>query len=244
VPREVRASSLGASGLMPIGAAAALTLSEVEDAASLIVSRVREITNEPAQSVPVTLSLDGFELSGTIPGVHLASGCRVVFRASSLKHKDVVGMWVEHLVLTAALKRPFASHLVCHKNHMQLRALTVCDAREHLRSLIGVHLMARNAPLPFFADTAWAFFEHRLSQPDAKAVPREVRELWRRNDPRWDGDSDSSEVHVKLLFSDHLEDDSFPFNDPGFVAAVDAILGPLHPRHSRHDLTAPFVAAR
>lgn len=244
VPRELRESSLGASGLLPIGAAEVLTLAEVENAASLIYSRVREITTEPACSVPISLSLEGFDLTGTIHEVHLDAGCRVVFRAGSLKQRDVVQLWVEHLVLTAALRRPFASHLVCNKNHVQLRALTVCDARDHLRSLIGVHLMGRRAPLPFFASTSWAFYEHRLARPGAKDLPSDVRETWRKRDSKWEGDSDSTDPHVQLLFSDRLDDDDFPFEDPGFIAALEAILGSLHPRHSRHDLTTPFMAGQ
>lgn len=242
IPRELRESSLAASGRLPIGAAETLALAEAEDAASLIYSRVREITTEPAQTVPLSLLLEGFELFGTVDSVHLHSGCRVVFRSSSLKQKDVVGMWVEHLVLNAALKRPITSHLVCNNNHVQLRALTLSDARDHLRSLVGVHLMGRRAPLPFFADTSWAAYQHRLARPDARDIPPDIRQVWRRRDSRWEGDSDSSELHVQLLFADRLDDDEFPFADPGFLAALDAILGPLHPRCSRHDLTTPFGA--
>lgn len=242
VPRELRESSLGASGRLPIGAAEVLALAEAEDAASLIYARVREITTEPAQSVPLTLTLEGLQLFGTIDAVHRGADCRVVFRSSSLKQKDVVGLWVEHLALTAELKRPITSHLVCNHDHVQLRPLTLSEARDHLRSLLGVHLMGRRAPLPFFADTSWAAYQHRLARPDVREVPPDVRQLWRRRDSRWEGDSDSSELHVQLLFSDRLEEDEFPFADPGFIAALDAILGPLHPRYSRHDLTTPFVA--
>lgn len=242
IPRELRETSLGASGRLPIGAAQVLALAEAEDAASLIYSRVREITTEPAQTVPLTLSLEGFQLFGTLDAVHLDSCCRVVFRSSSAKQKDVVGLWVEHLVLTAALKRPFTSHLVGNHDHVQLRPLTLSEARDHLRSLLGVHLMGRRAPLPFFADTSWAALQHRLARPDAKEVPPDVRQIWRRRDSRWEGDSDSSEVHVQLLFSDRIDDDEFPFADPAFIATLDTILGPLHARCSRHDLTTPFVA--
>jgi len=227
-----RLHALEASGVLPLFAAGRLAMDQIEDEVAAIAERVR-LLREPAWRAchaghppahpareEVDLLMGGLHLTGQLDLVYGQS--RIVHQAGKLRMKGLVALWVRHLALAAALRRPVVSHLIAQDKLATLQPLAPTRARELLFRLAALELDAHRRPLRFFPATSWAWL---ASQP-ADEPPKRVRDEWRRRGvDGGDDQGDGAETHTHLLFGQEPGD--FPFDDSDFQRLASDVLGPL-----------------
>ena len=244
IDSDDRMRALEATGVLPFGAAGRLVLRQIEDEVRAIAERVRVLRHHAWQGrpgdppahpdpIPVSLRLHGLDLSGQLDLVY--DDRRIAYSASKLRAKAIVGLWVRHLALAAALKRPVWSHMVAQDRVATLWPIAPARARELLYRLCERYLDAHRRPLLLFPGTSMAWLEHRASLgqwPPAPGAPNapsgdvasEARDEWKK---RYEGRDigESTDRYVALLFGD--QEDDFPFGDTAFADLAEELFGPL-----------------
>ena len=103
----------------------------------------------------IDLQLGAFRLIGKLD--RLLPHCQLHYRCASLKMKDIMRCWIEHLVLNAAAQPgyPRESHLIMEDD---LKIFTPVDAAAaHLETLLACYWQGLAKPLRFFPRSSYAY---------------------------------------------------------------------------------------
>ena len=131
------------------------------------VERLRPyLETAPGKTIPVDLRLAGFTLTGRIAPVHAPGLMR--YRYARVKARDRLQTWICHLVLNCLPSggHPLESQLAGlaadprrGEVWAQWRYSPVREATEVLTGLLELYWRGLQAPLAFFPESSWAFFE-------------------------------------------------------------------------------------
>src|SRR4249919_2648210 len=127
----------------------------------------------PMTSLPYTLQLGDFRLSGVLPRV-LPDGLRQ-FTASKAHGKTLLALGLDALVWAALGREETIDRMVCDQSRQQLTPIATADARAKLGALLALALRARVEALPFMPKAGFAFLQHE----DAARALREAEGSWR-----------------------------------------------------------------
>ncbi len=151
---------LEGEGLLPPGELAASWHQRLSNEVADVLDRVPAAAPEPP--LLVAIDGDGWRLTGRLEGIR--GGTRVVARAGNLRADHFIKAWVQHVAMCAAREAgaasaPSVTALFGKDKKNDLVIGPVANAREVLATLVSQLAPGRSAPLPFFPQAGWAWFE-------------------------------------------------------------------------------------
>lgn len=169
-----------ASGRLPVGWSGDTLHREVAGEANALLSRMRELLDEPLLApLNVDLPVGPWRVTGILHDLHPSAALR--FRAASTKTKDRLRAWVTHVVLNVMAADGYPRETVVYgvKDKLVLRPLE--NAQELLSDLLAVYELGLRRPLPLFPETCWAYaktaWASKKAQPQDAPV-KAAREVW------------------------------------------------------------------
>ncbi|MBL0226278.1 MAG: exodeoxyribonuclease V subunit gamma [Geobacteraceae bacterium] len=158
---------------------------------------VSEQSGEPLEPLPVSHTMDGTLVSGMLDGLH--AGRHIRWRCATIKGKDRLTLWCEHLLLNTLKPEgyPRESRLICSDRTLTLQPLD--NAAELLADLLLLYREGLRRPLHFFPQSSWLY----VSGDQAKAEDR-----WNGTDHS-PSPAESSDPSLTLCFAgqDVLDDE-------------------------------------
>ncbi len=147
---------LHGSGRLPHGSIGKNVFSEMNAAAAGLVKTVDFFIGKPLTDLEVDLNIDSFSMNGWLDSLYDTGLVR--FRGASLKSKDLVKLWVEHLVLNAV-----APESIILKSYHVATDKTAClqpvtDPRGELQQLLALYWQGIREPLRFYPRTSEACY--------------------------------------------------------------------------------------
>ncbi len=162
LPEEAVAERLLRSGLLPGGAPGAAWLRQALDAVAPIAQSVRAWG--ATRPLPVVVEVEGGLVVGSVERVNERGALR--FRPGSIREKDLVAAWVDHLALCASDARRTCTLGTADSCHFD--ALDPDDARMLLQALVrGYHVIRRTVP-PLFERASYTYVD-KLNGAQRKA---------------------------------------------------------------------------
>ena len=148
---DVIARRLLRSGLLPGGAPGPAWLRQAREAVAPVADAVRQWgAREP---LAVAVDVEGGRVVGTV--AHVGAVGALHFRAGSVRPKDLVAAWVDHLALSAgrvATTTALGTRDVCH-----FAPVPAGDARMLLQALVRGYRTIRMAAPPLFERASWTY---------------------------------------------------------------------------------------
>ena len=204
----------------PAGAFGAQALEQELEALAAFAAALRPLLAEPRlppRAVALEVDAGGrrWRLHGTLANLR-ASGL-VTHRFAALSARDALGVWLPHLLLSAADADGAAQRSVWVGRGATLALRRCEDARAQLAQLLALYAQGLVEPLAFYPKSAWAYASADGSVSKAKA--------------KWNGSpfTKSGERHddaVRLALRGRAD----PFDEavlPAFEHCASAVFGPL-----------------
>jgi exodeoxyribonuclease V gamma subunit len=118
------------------------------------------------EPLPVLFEHDGIALGGVLNGVR--AGKHLRWRCATMKAKDRLTLWVEHLILNALAPPgyPRQSLLVCKDLILTLAPLD--NAAAILGDLLELYREGLTRPLPFFPQVSWLYLTEGMDKAKAR----------------------------------------------------------------------------
>ena len=152
-----------ASGRLPLGEAGAAQFRGLQAEVQTFLDQVRPHFGDGyIDPIQVDHTLGEFRLVGEIR--RLTAKGPLHFRCASIKPKDLLRFWVEHLVLNAAFPGGPYSNAVLVGSDKVFEAPPLAGAPELLAGLLDLYWKGLTRPLKFFPQTAWAYADAVLTQ--------------------------------------------------------------------------------
>lgn len=145
-----------AAAILPRGNFALLTFQELEETAVAVLQTLQPLLEQPVAPVEINLANGTIRLTGWLNGLY--STGRISYRPASLKAKDLLQLWIQHLLLCLlrpAKVTPISIH-VAIDNIVCFQAVN--DPETVLTDFVEFYHKGQSEPLHFFPKTshAWA----------------------------------------------------------------------------------------
>jgi exodeoxyribonuclease V gamma subunit len=152
-----------ASGRLPLGEAGAAHFRGLQADVQAFLEQLRPRFGAGyIDPIQVDHTLGEFRLVGEIR--RLTANGSLHFRCASVKPKDLLRFWVQHLVLNAALPGgPYSSAVLVGSDKV-FEAPPLPKAPELLAGLLDLYWKGLTQPLKFFPQTAWTYVDAALKQ--------------------------------------------------------------------------------
>lgn len=147
---------LQASGRLPHGNFGRNIFEEIRAAAEGFVTSLKPLAGEPRDNLEIDLTIDRFHLSGWLDGLNEKGLVR--FRAAALKCKDLLRIWVEHLVYNLAAPDGYTRKSYHVATDTIICLQPVADPLTHLRQLLTLYRQGLMEPLRFYPKTSQACY--------------------------------------------------------------------------------------
>ncbi len=210
-PFEPLLPIIRARGELPPGHAGEAKLRGLCEAAEDFAALVRQhLPIETAAPYEAQLAIGQFELSARLD--NLREGQLVRYRLTTRKPKDLLRIWIEHLVINC--DRATKSLLITADKNSQpvlepFAALDSKTAREELHKLLELYWRGLREPIRLYPKTSLLFVEKEL-KPSRNSTPLEAAwKKWYCRPEQWEADRgeppESTDDYFYLAFR-HVED--------------------------------------
>lgn len=195
-----------ARGDLPPGHAGEAKLRGMCNAAEDFAELVRlHLPSDTAPPHEVRLAIDLFELSARFD--NLRENLLVRYRLTTRKPKDLLRMWVEHLMMNC--ERATESLLITADKNSQpfverFSAVATKVAREQLHELLKLYWRGLREPLRLFPETSLRFVEKEL-KPSRDSTPlQSAHKVWAPSAEQWQADRgkppESEDDYFRMAF--------------------------------------------
>ncbi len=212
---------LKASGMLPHGVPGELAFKSTSGEVERFARRVEPYLHEgELEPLVFELPVADFTLTGSIPSLYRHYLVR--YRYATIKAKDLLNLWIPHLVLNLigdpAYPRESLLMGLDEKGWCALTYTPVANSRELLDKLLAIYWSGLSKPLPFFPETSLHFAEHVLLKgtPPEKALAAA--------EAKWTGDfhrGEGQDLSCQLCFN------AVNPLDAEFERLAVAVFGPL-----------------
>ena len=162
--REVSAAEFAARGVLPLGEMGTAHFQTLLSAAQEFAEKVEPELGDQAPDEPllVDMRIGTFSLTGQIESLY---GGRIVrFRCASLKPKDRLRAWINHVVLCAAASGAARETILIGTDDM-MKFSPLEDARATIAKLLEIYWSGLSRALPFFPESALEYATAKLFPP-------------------------------------------------------------------------------
>lgn len=148
---------LRAQGRLPHGAIGSIYMDNIRKETKGFVEKVSEYRAQGTKtSTQIDLKIDRFSITGYIRPI---DSCHILrYRHAKLKAKDMLGLWIEHLILCASQKDDRIDAVMIGSDK-EIVFKYQENAQEILYDLLEMYWKGLISPLSFFPKTSWGFFE-------------------------------------------------------------------------------------
>jgi len=237
--RQTSAEGLRAEGLLPHGAPGDKIHADQRRAVEGLVKKLDPLglrdTSPRFLDVALTLPRRGggeWNVQGRIR--HLWPGHGLIrFRPAKIKGRDVLGLWIEHLLWILAGGREeerCSRHIGADGDFVLKTAFGPDRARAFLSDLLALYWEGLHSPLPLFEGASWAWASSRFGQrnDDEKAMTA-ARQAWQGDGHRKiPGDRD--DPYVQLLIRGTSGE---PLTTPDFTELAARLYRPVFEHRER-----------
>ena len=147
---------LQAAGELPMGGFGRILFEQMHDTAASLSRELESLISKPVEPCEINLPLADLQLTGWLTSLY--STGRISYRPATLKAKDILQLWIHHLILT--LLRPSGVEpLSIHAATDQIICFKAVDDPEaELIPLLHYYRQGLSEPLHFYPKTshAWA----------------------------------------------------------------------------------------
>ncbi len=170
------------AGLLPLPPVEGLVFHEALEVSQDLLHRMEELGPEESGVENLELELDGWRLHAEL---ELWDGRIVTARPARIKGKDVIRLWLCHLLLSATGRlRGESCHLASfqenkkglRRQRLVLPPLASDDAAAILERLLARHQEGCSRPLPFMPEGAWRYYQAWVKRGDSEAAVAEAME--------------------------------------------------------------------
>lgn len=160
MPEQEVVSLLGAHGWLPHGIPGNLACATASAEAAMLLGQAADwLAAAPLPPCEVNFVSGGIELVGRLDGLTERGLWRV--RHGKLRPVDHLQLWVEHLLLHVAEQPALHRHSVLFALDGVVTFGPQENAQACLANLLALYREGRQAPLPFYPKTAWAWLERK-----------------------------------------------------------------------------------
>lgn len=145
---------LQAAGELPRGEFGHMLYEEMLETASSLAGTLEALIQAPVAPVEINPSIVGLRLTGWLTS--LCKSGRISYRPATCKPKDLLQLWIHHLILTLiqpAEVEPISIHVA---TDTVICFTTVDDPREELEPLLSYYQQGLTEPLHFYPGTSHA----------------------------------------------------------------------------------------
>lgn len=143
-----------ASALLPRGEIGRISCRQILTSVEGILRQMPEHARVPATSIDISLPVAGIQLTGRLDALY--SSGRVSFRPAKHKAKDLLQLWIHHLILNLAQPRsidPLSIHIA---TDAIITLAPVDDPQKELHTLVKLFQQGLNEPLHFYPESSYA----------------------------------------------------------------------------------------
>jgi len=155
---ELLLSRFQSRGVLPPARHGEMVFTSLLEEVRLFVGKVREKKGGGAALAPIEaeLQLGSFRLIVRLE--RISADCRMQVRCASMKPRDQIRIWIEHLVLNALAPEGYPRQTLLIMTDKARRYEKLDNAEIHLECLLDYYWQGQREPLPFFpsASLAWA----------------------------------------------------------------------------------------
>jgi exodeoxyribonuclease V gamma subunit len=209
-----------ARGLLPLGEIGVASFHTLDRAAGEFFKKLEPVLqgSKPGEPLPVDLRLGAFSISGLIEPLY--GGRLVQYRCATLKPKDWLRAWINHLAWCAASPGAANETLLVGEDQC-VRFSPVADAPGLLATLLEIYWRGLVSPLPFFPESAFIYADAKI-RPSARAKTspiQKARAKW--NGSEFTGCGEKTDAYMAFCFTtlDPLDD--------AFACLAVEVLGPM-----------------
>ncbi len=173
-----------AQGRFPAGAFGILAEHQIERTVADFLNAVRTEINDATRVRRQLAWQDGlWAIAGEIDGLYSGRLCR--FRCASLKGKDIVAAWIEHLLVNLSI--PGTETVLIDRNR-EIRKfrppVSVERTQTLVRDLLATYWRGMTVPLPFFVNSSCAYARSMLGQNGSndRVALRAATRAWSGNE--------------------------------------------------------------
>jgi len=164
-------------GILPPGAAGEAIYAETVREARRFARRIQPyLGSRPFSSHEIRLELAGFYLAGTVGD--LLPNFLLRYRCASIKPKDQLAAWIDHLILNCLDNDGQPRQSVVIGSDLAYRFLAVPEAKEILAGILRIYWEGLQAPLPFFPQSSFAYAESLAQDSDAAEALGAAKKAW------------------------------------------------------------------
>jgi exodeoxyribonuclease V gamma subunit len=166
---------LRASGILPHGSVGEALFQRNSTKAETFAQEVLRMLPVETEMLAIDLRLGEMRLTGQLAGVGEAGLFHYRFGKTRARHW--LDLWVQHLAMNAA-SQTATSHWLAEDGAWTLQPLPQEQACRLLDELLQLYWQGLSAPLPFFAESAFAYVMAEQNQKDGR---REAQKAWQRD---------------------------------------------------------------
>jgi exodeoxyribonuclease V gamma subunit len=219
-----------ALGVFSAAAMGELELDELINQSKAFTNLVNRTLHKlsPTEPVLIDLPLSTIRLTGTV--AHLYNERIIRFRPTTLKPRDRLSAWIEHLALCAALSQEAQATTILGTDLM-ITFKPVKDAIGELEKLNALFEDGLLQPQPVFPRTSWAY----MSDLFAGKTERAMKSAWKA----WNGDAYNEEAQKGEKEQPEMRrcfPDQQPFRTERFEELARAIYEPMHEHEETQEL--------
>lgn len=174
---------MNATGRLPLGETGAAQFRLIQSEARTFFEQVRaRLWGGYVKPVPVDVVCGEFRVRGEIR--QLTAAGLLHYRCASIKAKDLLRLWIQHVVINAAFGGQRFGNAVLVGRDEAFEFGPVRKAPEILAELLELYWQGLSAPLKFFPQTSLALVEAKRKggRGKPKDPMAEARKAWEGND--------------------------------------------------------------
>ena len=136
---------------------------------------------------------------------------------TSIKAKHIINHWISHLCFCAnATQNDCKTHLIGFANtkdqsyeYKYFSPVPRKIAQLTLENLIRLYLSGLNSPIPFFPETAWAWYNAQSQNNEEDVIKKTTCDKFYGTQSQFQNFTDSADPYIQRLYpklEDHYED--------------------------------------
>lgn len=123
---------------------------------------VAQRLDKPLERLDIDLDLGVSDLFGVLN--EMQSGKHLRWRCASLKGKDRLSIWIDHLLLNALKQQGYPRDSIMISSNLILELPPLENAGEILTDLLELYAEGMQRPLPFFPQSSWLFLTDGMNR--------------------------------------------------------------------------------
>jgi exodeoxyribonuclease V gamma subunit len=195
---------ISATGVLPQGEMGELALNEQVGKVDEFVEKLEpEYPDDFLEPISFDLQLNSFSLAGQLAG--LSCDGLFQYRFAKLKGGALISVWLHHLVLNCIKPEGVKLETRWITENADIHLLAVDDPELIVTQLLEFYWQGCQSPLPFFAETSFAFAKATLNGGKAKPETA-VKSAW--NGSQYSS-AESEDIYYQQLYTSSPIDEVF-----------------------------------